>query len=103
MESTDRFRKRKYRNGVTERLIKCLEGLIDEYGLVDISVGAERYLGVSRDRLLSAAHMICEKPHRHFYRFRRDGKWIAVLSCYGLRSTRVVLDKRFNYILGGNV
>lgn len=90
--------KKTYHNEVTERLKLHLEELLDEYGIVDISVGAEKYFMVSRERLLHAVRDICLKPHRYLHRYHMDGKWIAVLSAFGPRATRAGLDQRFDYI-----
>ena len=93
--------KRKYRSGINEKLKKHLDELIDEYGVIDISMGMEKCYAVSRERLFHVAHEICAQPHRYIHRYREGKKWITVLSCFGKRSTRVVLGRRFNYILGG--
>lgn len=85
------------------RLKAMLVLLLNEYGIVDISVGAEKFFCVSRETLLKVAKAIDkEKYYYHIHRFRKNGNPITVLSCFSRNATNLGLEDRFNYIEGAN-
>lgn len=78
-----------------------LNDLLDRHGIVDISVGIEHAMCISRRMLIKTAKLMAEEPGCYIFRMRKGTDVITVLSRLGRNTTKLNLEKRYIAKTGG--
>lgn len=80
---------------IRDKVRNLLKERVAFEGIVDISVGTENELCISRRMLLNAAKELTKEPHHYIYRVRKGTDVITVISRFGFKPTIEHLKDRY--------